>query len=86
MAGLPVIITQSVGARDLVDFGIHGFVLKEGPSPLDIAEKLKVLMKRENRLKMGENAKKLALHHTWERKGSQVTELYRSLFHDIKLT
>lgn len=79
MAELPVIITQRVGARDLVEPGVHGFVLKKDPSPLDFAEKLSLLMKRENRLKMGENAKKLALQHTWERKESQVADLYKSL-------
>ncbi len=79
MAGLPVIITQRVGARDLVNSGLQGFVLSEDPSPGDVAEKLAVLMEKENRLKMGENARKVALQYTWDRTADQVQELYQFL-------
>ncbi|MBW1674079.1 MAG: glycosyltransferase family 4 protein, partial [Deltaproteobacteria bacterium] len=82
MAGLPVIITQKVGARDLVDCGIHGFTLKETPSPLEISEKLTLLMEKNSRITMGNNAQSRALEHTWEKKALQVAALYRSLPHD----
>ena len=79
MAGLPVLITQRVGARDLVEPGVHGFILKEEPSPMDVTEKLALFMKKENRLKMGENAKKLAMQYTWEKRSAHVANLYKSL-------
>ena len=79
MAGLPVIITQRVGARDLVNSGVQGFVLSEDPSPGDVAEKLAVLMDKENRRRMGENARELALQHTWNRTVDQVEEIYQFL-------
>jgi UDP-glucose:(heptosyl)LPS alpha-1,3-glucosyltransferase len=79
MAGLPVIVTQRVGARDLVDSGIHGFVLEQDPAPLVIAEKLAFLMRKETREKMGIDARKRALQHTWESKSTQIARLYRSL-------
>jgi UDP-glucose:(heptosyl)LPS alpha-1,3-glucosyltransferase len=79
MAGLPVIITQRVGARDLVNSDVQGFVLSEDPSPGDVAEKLAVLMDKENRRRMGENARELALQHTWNRTVDQVEEIYQFL-------
>lgn len=77
MAGLPVIITKKVGARDLVNSGAQGFVLSEDPSPGDIAEKLAVLMDKENRRRMGESAREVALQHTWNRTVDQMEEIYQ---------
>lgn len=76
MAGLPVIITGKVGAKDLVDSGVHGFVLGEDPSPPDLSEKLAFLMDEKNRMKMGENARQTALQHTWDKVADQVADLY----------
>jgi UDP-glucose:(heptosyl)LPS alpha-1,3-glucosyltransferase len=79
MAELPVIITQRVGARDLIDSGVQGFVLSKDPSPGDLAEKLAVLMEKENRVKMGKKAQEVALQYTWDRTADQVQELYQLL-------
>lgn len=76
MAGLPTIITETVGARDLIESGTHGFVLPEDPSVSDVSEKLSFLLKKENRLRMGENAREVARHQTWESRVDQVAELY----------
>lgn len=78
-AGLPVIITQKVGARDLIDPGVHGFVLAKDPSPLDLSEKLAFLMKKENRMRLGDNARKAASQHTWDKVADQVADLYHKL-------
>lgn len=80
MAGLPVVITEKVGARDLVQSGNQGFVLRDQPSPAEVAEKILYLLKRENRLSMGERAKRMASEHTWEKKGRVVGDIYRSLY------
>ena len=79
MAELPVIISQKVGARDLIESGVQGFVLSDDPSPADVAEKLAVLMEKEKRLKMGKNAQEVALQYTWDRTADQVQELYQLL-------
>jgi len=76
MAGLPTIITETVGARDLIESGTHGFVLPADPSVSDVSEKLSFLLKKENRLRMGENAREVARHQTWESRVDQVAELY----------
>ncbi len=78
-AGLPVIISRRVGARDLIDSGVHGFVLGEGPTVFDFSEKLAFLMNKENRMKMGENARQIALQHTWDKTAGQVEGLYHLL-------
>ena len=77
--GLPVIITRNVGARDLIDPGIHGFVLGEDPSPFDLSKKLAFLLKKENRMRIGENARKVALQHTWDKAADEVADLYQKL-------
>lgn len=76
MAGLPVIITNRVGAKDLVDTGIQGFVLGKDPSAIDIMEKLIYLMDKENRMKMGQNARQSALQHTWDKTADEVGMFY----------
>ncbi len=81
-AGLPVVITKKVGARDLIDHGTHGFVLEERPSAHDLCEKLGFLLDPKNRTAMGEQARQVALRYTWERTANQVEEMYRRLLAD----
>ena len=76
-AGLPVIITRSVGACDLVKQGVQGFILREKPSPSEFGENLLVLLNKENRIKMGEEARRVALRHTWDHTADQVADVYR---------
>jgi UDP-glucose:(heptosyl)LPS alpha-1,3-glucosyltransferase len=75
-AGLPVIITRTVGARDLVEDGVEGFVLGEPPTAAELAGKIRFLFDRENRLKMGQHALERALHHSWNRVADRMAELY----------
>ncbi len=75
-AGLPVIISQTVGAGDLVANGIEGFVLKEPPSSAELSEKIERLLNEENRLKMGKHARKQALQYSWDRVADRMTALY----------
>ncbi len=79
MAGLPVIITQRVGARDLVSSGVQGFVLPADPPPHDIADKFAVLMNKETRREMGRKAQEVAIQYTWDRTADQIEELYHLL-------
>jgi len=75
-AGLPVIITEKVGAKDLVTDGVQGFVLGEEPAPSDFGGKISSLLIKENRLKMGEMAHKTALQHSWDRVADEMEEIY----------
>jgi UDP-glucose:(heptosyl)LPS alpha-1,3-glucosyltransferase len=77
-AGLPVIITRTVGARDLIDPGVHGFVLSKNPSPTDFTTVLDILMERETRMKMGQNSMQTALKHDWDTVANKVANIYLS--------
>ena len=79
-AGLPVVISRTVGAKDLVRNGVEGFVLKDPPSPADFAEKIVFLSNPGNRRKMGEYARKQALRHGWDRVADQVAAHYMGSF------
>lgn len=75
-AGLPVIITRTVGARDLVDDGVEGFVLLDPPTAAELAQKIDFLSNSNNRLKMGRCARERALKHSWDRVADRVADLY----------
>ena len=76
-AGLPVIVSRSVGACDLIEEGEQGFILGDNPSPDDFGEKLAALLNAENRMKMGEKAREVALRHTWRHKADELLDCYR---------
>ena len=78
-AGLPVIITRNVGARDLVEQDVNGFVLSENPSVSEMVASLGLLMKREKRLQMGANGRKVAFRHSWDNLADRIADLYRGL-------
>jgi glycosyltransferase involved in cell wall biosynthesis len=76
---LPVIISGNVGAKDLVLEGINGFVIKNSDDAGKISEKIASLLKKETRIKMGQEAYKTALDNTWERKAKRTELLYEML-------
>jgi UDP-glucose:(heptosyl)LPS alpha-1,3-glucosyltransferase len=75
-AGLPVMITRNVGAKDLVENGVNGFVLQNNPSPPEVGGCLAILLDKERRLRMGEMAKREASKHTWDQVAKQVVMIY----------
>jgi UDP-glucose:(heptosyl)LPS alpha-1,3-glucosyltransferase len=75
-AGLPVIISRTVGAGDLVNNGVEGFVLDDPPTATEVSRKIKFLSNAENRLKMGEHARLQALKHDWNRVADQMANIY----------
>ncbi|MFC1488227.1 glycosyltransferase family 4 protein [Thermodesulfobacteriota bacterium] len=78
-AGLPVIISRSMGARDVVDAGMNGFVLPDLPTPSDMATALGLLMDRETRMKIGENCRRVAFKYSWDRAANEVAQYYRMI-------
>lgn len=78
-AGLPVIISGSVGARDLVEPGINGFVLTDNPTVPEITAVLRALTKREKRLQMGEKGRQVAAQNTWDKTTDRIADLYSQL-------
>ena len=80
-AGLPVIISQTVGARDLVHDGVEGFVLDDPPTAAQLARRILFLSNAEHRLKMGHRARERALKHGWDRVADRMAALYGKNFH-----
>jgi UDP-glucose:(heptosyl)LPS alpha-1,3-glucosyltransferase len=78
-AGLPVIISGSVGARDLVETGINGFVLTDNPTAPEMTAALGSLVKREKRLQMGEKGREVAARNTWDKTTDRIADLYLRL-------
>jgi len=75
-AGLPVIVSPNVGAKDLVQEGINGFIL---PSPQDVeagADRIVRLSGREQRETMGAAATLTASMHDWEKLAEKMAKIY----------
>ncbi|MCB0162679.1 MAG: glycosyltransferase family 4 protein [Anaerolineae bacterium] len=78
-SGLPVIISENVGAKQIVRDGVDGFIV-----PIRDVEALKekILFLYENepaRQQMGQAARRQVLQFTWDRYGREVLAYYRSV-------
>ncbi|MDO8989255.1 MAG: glycosyltransferase family 4 protein [Sideroxyarcus sp.] len=81
-AGMPVIVSPNVGAKDLVQEGINGFIL---PSPRDVevgADRIVRLSGSELREIMGTAAAQTASMHDWERLTEKMANIYETLLAD----
>ena len=79
-AGLPVILSQNVGAKDLVEDGINGFVLPEHRDADAAAERIIQLLDIERREAMGTAAARTAAMHDWEKLAEKMAKLYKDAF------
>ncbi len=78
-ASLPVVISENVGARDLVREGGNGFIINDGESAGMIAAKFGRLLDCGLRAQMGAAALRTAHDHTWEQVVEKITAIYDSL-------
>lgn len=76
-AGLPVIVSPNVGAKDLVEEGINGFVLPDFRDADAAANRMIGLLDIDRRKAMGAAAQAKAGEQTWERLAEQMESLYR---------
>jgi len=77
-ASLPVIISDNVGAKDLVIQGENGFVVDREDIKM-ISSKINLMLNREKRLEMGKKAHHTALNNTWEQMTLKVLNVYEAL-------
>jgi UDP-glucose:(heptosyl)LPS alpha-1,3-glucosyltransferase len=78
-AGLPAIVSPNVGAKDLVEDGVNGFVI---PAPHDVdaaAERIARLSDKARREAMGIAAAQTASAHDWERLTANMEHLYEDV-------
>jgi UDP-glucose:(heptosyl)LPS alpha-1,3-glucosyltransferase len=76
-AGLPVIVSPNVGAKDLVEEGVNGFVLPDFSDEDIAADRMALLLNVERRKAMGAAAQLKAGTHTWERLADEITKVYK---------
>ena len=75
-ASLPVIITENVGAKDLVEDGVNGFIVDRDDIHA-ISSKIGFLLGAENREKMGRKAYLVAAQNTWDRASERLLDIYQ---------
>lgn len=78
-AGLPVIVSPKVGAKDLVVEGVNGFIL---PAPQDAdagADRIVRLADTDRRETMAAAAAQTAAKHDWERLAESMGLLYQEV-------
>lgn len=78
-SGKPVLISGNVGAKDLVEEGVNGFVLKDGEDPEAAATRINALLDERKRRSMGEAALKTAARNDW----SVLAERMKALYWDV---
>ncbi|HEV8644080.1 MAG TPA: glycosyltransferase family 4 protein [Burkholderiales bacterium] len=80
-AGLPVIVSTNVGAKDLVDEGVNGFVLANEHDADCAADRIAQLLDAGGREAMGAAATRTATDHDWERLAKTISRIYESKLH-----
>jgi len=80
-AGLPVIITENMGVKDIVQNGINGFVLPNGDQIESLTECLVKLSDSKLRESMGSEACKTSKGHGWDYVAANISDAY-----EIQLT
>ncbi|MFQ5735696.1 MAG: glycosyltransferase family 4 protein [Thermodesulfobacteriota bacterium] len=79
-AGLPVIVSRNVGAKDLVEEGANGFVLANGRDADAAADRIVRLLDAPRRQAMGEAAMRTASGYDWDRLVEKMATIYRDVF------
>lgn len=77
-ASLPVIVSSNVGAKDIVEDGINGFVLPAYQDAEAAAERIIRLSDDARRESMGRAASQTASMHDWEKLAEKMERYYLS--------
>jgi UDP-glucose:(heptosyl)LPS alpha-1,3-glucosyltransferase len=78
-AGLPVIISKNVGAKDMVRENENGYIISDTSDTDYIAAKISLLLDENIRRKMADAARQTAAHNTWD----NVTKKYAAIYENI---
>lgn len=80
-AGLPAIVSPNVGAKDLVEEGVNGFILSEHQDADAAADRIVLLSDTARRETMGIAAAQSAALHDWEKLAEKIGKMYELQFH-----
>lgn len=78
-AGLPVIVSANVGAKDLVEDGRNGYMVPVPDDAAAVAAAIAAMTDADLRGRFGVEAHRTALLHTWERAASRVAHVYEEV-------
>jgi len=78
-AGLPVMISNNVGARDVVRDGHNGFVISDPADHRQIVSKLRLFFDENIRRPMAAAARETAAQNTWDRVAEKYADLYEEI-------
>jgi len=76
-SGLPVIISDTVGARDVVEPGKTGFIIAAESYDQSMQVALEAMLHPNLRGAMGAAARQVAIRYDWDQIAAQVADLYR---------
>jgi UDP-glucose:(heptosyl)LPS alpha-1,3-glucosyltransferase len=79
-ASLPVVISCNVGARDLVQNGVNGFIIDNIDDADAIADSMALILDEEKRISMAKEAFNTAEGHTWD----VVTQKYENIYDNLQ--
>jgi glycosyltransferase involved in cell wall biosynthesis len=78
--GLPVIVSQTNGASEIITDGIDGFILKDPMDSNALAAMIRRLYEdRELRATIGEKAAETTRQYTWERNGRELAAIFEEI-------
>ena len=85
VAGLPVLVSGSVGARDVVREGENGFIVENPADPEAVAERIGTMLHGNVRERMGREALKTAAENSWEKAVARVLTVYGEIWADQRV-
>ena len=78
-AGLPVVISDRMGVRDIVRDGVNGFVTDSSRPTEACASRLGELLDQQRRVSLGQAARNTAAEHGWDHVAKVVMDTYQRL-------
>ena len=79
-AGLPVMISNRVGAKDLVEDEKNGFIIPDTSDYDHIASRLALMLDKKTRSQMSAAAYQTAAENTWDKVAKKYSDLYDEVF------
>lgn len=78
--GLPVIVSSTNGASEIIDDGVDGLILQDARDAASLSQMIRRLYEDKNfREQLGNNAARTAGEYTWERNARELQEVFEQV-------
>jgi UDP-glucose:(heptosyl)LPS alpha-1,3-glucosyltransferase len=79
-SGLPVVVSETAGAAELIEDGKDGLLVENPKNPEEIAEKINYLLENDSlRKRIGRNARKKAEKYPWSRTAEEMLKVFEEV-------